>query len=225
MPGRPGQQRHQGGTGSPLTEREQRLEDLPGGRPQTPQRGDERVRTVEGERQLTDRRRRPPEDAVRTTREDRGQLGRSQAGEPLGQADPRHPPIERGGTQVGNRCPQAGSVRARRSTGRTPMGMRRLAVRAAAVLVAVGTTTGLAMTPAAAVAHGTPAAAGQFPFAVKLTMTAITRANGTSYDSGCSAALISRTWILTAGHCFHDVNGVRVSGATPYRTTATLNTA
>jgi hypothetical protein len=105
------------------------------------------------------------------------------------------------------------------------MGLRRLVARAATVLLAVGTTTVLAMSPAAAVAHGTPAAPGQFAFAVKLTMTAIPRADGTTYNSGCSAALVSRTWIMTAGHCFHDVRGVRVSGATPYRTTATLNTA
>src|SRR3954464_6748470 len=104
------------------------------------------------------------------------------------------------------------------------MGVRRLVARAATVLVAVGTTAALAMAPAAAVAHGTAAAPGQFPFAVKLTMTAIPRADGTTYNSACSAALISRTWILTAGHCFHDVGGHRVSGATPYATTATLNT-
>src|SRR3954447_24825829 len=104
------------------------------------------------------------------------------------------------------------------------MGMRRLVARAATVLFALGTTAALAMTPAAAVAHRTAAAPGQFPFVVKLTMTAIPRADGTTYNSACSAALISRTWILTAGHCFHDVAGRRVSGATPYRTTATLNT-
>jgi secreted trypsin-like serine protease len=102
--------------------------------------------------------------------------------------------------------------------------LRRLVVRAATVLVVVGTTTALAISPAAAVAHGTAAAPGQFPYAVKLTMTAIPRADGTTYNSGCSAALVSGTWILTAGHCFHDVRGVRVSGPTPYRTTATLNT-
>src|SRR3954454_16754903 len=104
------------------------------------------------------------------------------------------------------------------------MGIRRLVARVVTLLVAVGTTATVAMTPPAAVAHGTPAAPGQFPFAVKLTMTAIPRANGTTYNSACSAALISRTWIITAGHCFHDVNGRRVSGAAPYRTTATLNT-
>lgn len=83
----------------------------------------------------------------------------------------------------------------------------------------------LGITPAAAVAHGTPAAAGQYPFAVKLTMSSIPRTDGTTYASACSAALISPTWIVTAGHCFHDVYRNRVSGPTPYPTTATLNTA
>src|SRR3954453_12217363 len=102
------------------------------------------------------------------------------------------------------------------------MGLRRVVARVATVLTALGTTIALATSPAAAVAHGTAAAPGQFPFAVKLTMTAIPRADGTTYNSACSAALISRTWILTAGHCFHDVAGRRVSGPAPYPTTATL---
>jgi secreted trypsin-like serine protease len=98
--------------------------------------------------------------------------------------------------------------------------LRRLAATVAAalgVLVA-------AASPAAAVAHGTPASPGQYPFAVELTMTGIPRADGTTYSSACSAALISPTWIITAGHCFHDVARNRVSGPTPYATTATLNT-
>ncbi|MDT4926867.1 MAG: hypothetical protein QOG01_4580 [Pseudonocardiales bacterium] len=78
--------------------------------------------------------------------------------------------------------------------------------------------------PALAVANGTAAAAGQDPFAVRLVMTHIPRPDGTYYDSACSAALISPTWIITAGHCFHDVNRNRVSGPVPYPTTATLNT-
>ena len=96
----------------------------------------------------------------------------------------------------------------------------RLVVVVAALLAAALSTA----SPARAVAHGMPATAGQHPFAVKLTMTQIPRQDGTFYDSACSGALISPTWIITAGHCFHDVNRNRVSGPTPYATTATLNT-
>src|SRR3954462_3052959 len=78
--------------------------------------------------------------------------------------------------------------------------------------------------PASAVAHGTAASAGQYPFAVTLAMTGIPRPDGSTYSSACSAALISPTWIIPAGHCFHDVNRKRVSGPTPYPTSATLNT-
>jgi secreted trypsin-like serine protease len=90
-----------------------------------------------------------------------------------------------------------------------------------AVVVAM---LGTGMAPAAAVAHGTPAGAGQYPFAVRLTMSGIPRPDGSSYASACSAALISSTWLVTAGHCFHDAARVRVSGPAPYPTTATLNT-
>jgi hypothetical protein len=55
-------------------------------------------------------------------------------------------------------------------------------------------------------------------------MTHVPRPDGTFYNSACSAALISATWIITAGHCFHDVNRFPVSGPVPYATTATLNT-
>jgi secreted trypsin-like serine protease len=82
----------------------------------------------------------------------------------------------------------------------------------------------VAAAPAGAVARGTYASAGQYPFAVKLTMTHIPRSDGTFYDSACSGALISPTWVISAGHCFHDVNRNPVSGAVPYPTTATLNT-
>jgi hypothetical protein len=44
---------------------------------------------------------------------------------------------------------------------------------------------------------------GVYPFSTKLTMTNIPRADGTVYDSACSAALVAPQWIITAGHCFH----------------------
>lgn len=85
---------------------------------------------------------------------------------------------------------------------------------AALVLAAAG--------PAVAVANGEPAAPGQYRFAVKLTMTDIPRPDGSHYDSACSAALVAAQWIITAGHCFHDVYRNPVSGPVPYPTTATI---
>ena len=100
------------------------------------------------------------------------------------------------------------------------MGLRRLI----AVLGAALTVGGLGIAPAAAVANGTAATAGQFPYAVQLRMDDIKRADGTVYDSACSGVLISPTWIMTAGHCFHDGNRTRVSGTPRYATTARLGT-
>jgi secreted trypsin-like serine protease len=92
-----------------------------------------------------------------------------------------------------------------------------LLVAAASVpLVLAGTGTALA------IADGTPVAKGQYPFAVKLRMTHIPRPDGTFYDSGCTGSLIGAQWIITAGHCFHDVNRNPVSGPVPYATSATV---
>jgi len=87
------------------------------------------------------------------------------------------------------------------------------------------TVGAVGLTPAAAIAEGELAVDGQFPFAASLTMTGIPDPDGSTRDSACSGALVSSTWVLTAGHCFHDVAGRRVSGATPYPTTAALDTA
>ena len=98
--------------------------------------------------------------------------------------------------------------------------LTRVVVTIAVVLAAVV----LDATPATGIANGTLVSPGQYPFAVRLAMTHIPRPDGTFYDSACSAALISPTWIITAGHCFHDIDRVAVSGPVPYATTATLNT-
>ena len=91
-----------------------------------------------------------------------------------------------------------------------------------AVVAMVGLALVAATNPAHAIANGTPVPDGMYPFSTKLTMTNIPRADGTFYNSACSAALVAPQWIVTAGHCFHDVQGNRVSGPVPYATTATV---
>ncbi len=101
------------------------------------------------------------------------------------------------------------------------MRLRRLLVSAVSAVITLGA---LGMTPAAAIAKGEMAVEGQFPFATKLILTEIPTADGGKRDSACSAALISPTWIMTAGHCFHDGTGKRVSGPPRYAATARLGT-
>lgn len=103
----------------------------------------------------------------------------------------------------------------------TPVHRRlKIVTRSLAALAAVAISASLA-TPAQAIANGTPVETGKYGFSVKLTMTDIPRVDGTKYNSACSGALIARQWIITAGHCFHRFR-VRVSGPTPYPTTATI---
>lgn len=101
-------------------------------------------------------------------------------------------------------------------------GTRRLAGIGSACLV---TVMAMVLSPghALSVANGNDVAAGRYEFAVALTMKGITRPDGTTYDSACSAALIAPRWIATAGHCFHDGAHHPVSGPPRYeRTIATV---
>jgi secreted trypsin-like serine protease len=97
-----------------------------------------------------------------------------------------------------------------------------------ALLVAVLAVLGsVAVNPGAAnaIANGEPVAEGDYRFSVKLTMTGIPTADGGRRNSACSGALIASDWIITAGHCFRDFNGVRVERPVADLTTATVGRA
>ncbi|AGL15629.1 trypsin-like serine protease [Actinoplanes sp. N902-109] len=80
----------------------------------------------------------------------------------------------------------------------------------------------LGMGTANAIANGEPVPDGQYRFSVKLTMTGIPVLGGGTRNSACSGALIASRWIVTAGHCFRDENGVRVERLVAASTTATV---
>lgn len=101
---------------------------------------------------------------------------------------------------------------------------RKTAVRLIAIAVGAVTAGVVSTLSASAVANGTPAKPGQYPFAVKFTFDNIPRPDGSHYNSACTGALIAPGWVITAGHCFHDVNRVPVSGPPRYESTATLGT-
>jgi len=99
--------------------------------------------------------------------------------------------------------------------------LRRVGAAAVLCLLVTGVCVAAASS-SGAVANGQPAPKGKYPFAVKLTMTGIPTASGGKRNSACSASLVSQQWIITAGHCFTDKNGKRVSRPVAHTTLATI---
>ena len=89
-------------------------------------------------------------------------------------------------------------------------------------------TAGSAERPRAATAAPTPTTTTPpkpppvLPFNAKLTSQDIPTPQGGVRSGACSGSLIAPEWVITAGHCFHDVNEVRVSGPPRYHMTVTV---
>jgi secreted trypsin-like serine protease len=105
---------------------------------------------------------------------------------------------------------------------------RKLSRRAKVILTALGVVgmSAAVIGPVYAVANGEPVVEGQYRFAVRLAMPKITSpTTGATRSSVCSAGLIDRQWIVSAGHCFHDGDRNRVSGPVRYQVIATVGTS
>jgi secreted trypsin-like serine protease len=66
-----------------------------------------------------------------------------------------------------------------------------------------------------------PAPPPVLPFNAKIVSHDIPVEGGGVRSGGCSGSLIAPQWIITAGHCFHDLDDVRISGAPTHVVTVT----
>jgi secreted trypsin-like serine protease len=60
------------------------------------------------------------------------------------------------------------------------------------------------------------------PFNAKLTTQDIPTPEGGVRAGACSGALIAPDWVLTAGHCFRDLQGTRIGGRPPFTMTVVI---
>jgi secreted trypsin-like serine protease len=83
-------------------------------------------------------------------------------------------------------------------------------------------TTATPTTAAATTTTSRPVVSSVLPFNAKLTSSDIPVAGGGVRNGACSGSLIAPEWVITAGHCFHDLKDVRVGGKPPYTMTVTV---
>ncbi|MBB4688405.1 S1 family peptidase [Amycolatopsis jiangsuensis] len=98
----------------------------------------------------------------------------------------------------------------------TYVGVQRAAPEAAAAVVTRGAAAGGSAPPPSVKASSESLPVSDTPFSAKLSSTDIPEEGGGVRTGGCSGALVATDWIVTAGHCFHDVHGKRSSGRPDY---------